>query len=57
VEAIRVRVQGRYQPTKFAAYGGNPDAKVSDVRHPGTTTEFWVPDFSSCAIIDLEAVK
>src|SRR5687767_1706951 len=56
-QAIRVRVQGRYRPAKFAAYGGNPDAKVSDVRHPGTTTEFWVPDFNTCAIIDLEAVK
>ena len=56
-QAIRVRVQGRYQPTKFAAYGSNPDAKVSDVRHPGTTTEFWVPDFNTCAIIDLEAMK
>jgi hypothetical protein len=57
VEAIRVRVQGRYQPAKFAAYGGNPEAKVSDVRHPGTTTEFWVPDFDTCAIIDLEGMK
>ena len=56
-KAIRVRVQGRYQPAKFAAYGGNPEAKVSDVRHPGTTTEFWVPDFNTCAIIDLEAMK
>jgi hypothetical protein len=27
------------------------------VRHPGTTTEFWVPDFNTCAIIDLEAMK
>jgi hypothetical protein len=57
VEAIRVRVQGRYQPVKLAAYGANPDAKVSDLRHPGTTTEFWVPDFNVCAIIDLEAMK
>jgi len=56
-QAVRVRVQGRYQPAKFAAYGGNPEAKVSDVRHPGTTTEFWVPDFNTCAIIDLEAMK
>src|SRR5262245_26252902 len=55
-QAITVRLQGRYQPAKFAAYG-NPDAKVSDVRHPGTTTEFWVPDFNTCAIIDLEAMK
>ena len=44
---------GRY----VYAYGGNPEAKVSDVRHPGTTTEFWVPDFDTCAIVDLEAVK
>ncbi len=57
VEAIRVRVQGRYQPAKFAAHGGNPAAKVSDVRHPGTTTEFWVPDFNTCAIIDLVGMK
>ena len=56
-QAIRVRLLGRYQPAKFAAYGGNPEAKVSDVRHPGTTTEFWVPDFNTCAIIDLEAMK
>jgi hypothetical protein len=56
-QGIRVRVQGRYRPAKLAAYGGNPDAKVSDVRHPGTTTEFWVPDFNTCAIIDLEAMK
>jgi hypothetical protein len=56
-QAIRVRLLGRYQPAKLAAYGGNPDAKVSDVRHPGTTTEFWVPDFNTLAIVDLEAMK
>ena len=56
-QAIRVRLQGRYQPATFAAFGGSPEAKVSDVRHPGTTTEFWVPDFNICAIIDLEAMK
>jgi hypothetical protein len=50
-------VLGRYQPAKFAGYGSSPDAKVSDVRHPGTTTEFWVPDFNTCAIVDLEAMK
>ena len=56
-QGIRVRLLGRYRPTKLAAYGGNPDANVGDVRHPGTTTEFWVPDFSTCAIVDLEAMK
>ena len=56
-QGIRVRLLGRYQPAKLAAYGGNPEAKVSDVRHPGTTTEFWVPDFNTLAIVDLEAMK
>ena len=56
-QGIRVRVQGRYQPAKLAAYGGSPGAKVTDVRHPGATTEFWVPDFTTCAIVDLEAMK
>ena len=54
-QGIRVRLQGRYQPTKLAAYGGDPAATVTDVRHPGTTTEFWVPSFNTVAIIDLEA--
>jgi hypothetical protein len=56
-QGIRVRVQGRYRPATLAGYGATPDAKVGDVRHPGTTTEFWVPDFNTCAIIDLEAMK
>jgi hypothetical protein len=56
-QAMRVRLQGRYQPAKVAAYGASPEAKVSDVRHPGTTTEFWVPDFNTLAIVDLEAMK
>src|SRR5688572_2383562 len=38
VEAIRVRVQGRYQPEKFAVFGADPEAKLGDLRHPGTTT-------------------
>ncbi len=54
-QAIRVRVMGRYQPTKFAGYGNKPDAQLSDLRNPDNTTEFWVPDFTTCAIIDLEA--
>ncbi|HEU4893451.1 MAG TPA: hypothetical protein VFT47_17975 [Vicinamibacterales bacterium] len=56
-QGIRVRLLGRYQSAKLAAYGGNPEAKVGDVRHPGTTTEFWVPDFNTLAIVDLEAMK
>lgn len=57
VEAIRVRVQGRYRPAKFAAFGASPEAKLTDLRHPGTTTEFWVPGFDTCAILDLEAMR
>ena len=56
-QGIRVRVQGRYQPEKFAGFHADPEAKVGDLRHPGTTTEFWVPHFDTCAIIDLEAMK
>jgi len=56
-QAMRVRVQGRYQPAKLAAFGANPTAALGDLRHPGTTTEFWVPDFNTCAIIDLEEMK
>ena len=56
-QAIRVRVTGRYQPAKFAAYGTKPDVKVGDQRNPDNTTEFWVPDFSTLAIVDLEALK
>jgi hypothetical protein len=56
-QAIRVRLLGRYQPTRFAAFGATPDAQLGDLRHPGMTTEFWVPDFNTCAMIDLEAMK
>ena len=56
-QGIRVRLRGRYHPAKLAAYGGTAEANVSDVRHPGTATEFWVPDFNTLAIVDLEAMK
>lgn len=56
-QAMRVRLQGRYHPEKFAAFGADSEATVGDLRHPGPTTEFWVPGFDTCAIIDLEGVK
>ena len=56
-QAIRVRLHGRYQPSKFAAYGAPPEAALSDLRHIGNTTEFWVPGFTTVAIIDLDAVS
>jgi hypothetical protein len=56
-QALRVRVLGRYKPTRFAGYGAAGDATVTDVRNPGDTTEFWVPDFAVVAIIDLERAK
>jgi hypothetical protein len=55
-EAIRVRVLGRYQPAKLAAYGVNPDAPPADLRHIGNTTEFWLPSFNTIAIVDLDAL-
>lgn len=56
-QGIRVRVQGPYRPAKFAAFGVDAEATLTDLRNPGTTTEFWVPDFDTCAIIDLEVLK
>jgi hypothetical protein len=56
-QALRVRLRGRYQPAKLAAYGAAPDAALTDLRHVGNTTEFWVPSFSTIAIIDLDAVS
>jgi hypothetical protein len=56
-QAIRVRLLGRYQLAKFAAYAAPPDAALTDLRHVGNTTEFWVPGFSTSAIIDLDAMS
>lgn len=56
-QALQVRLLGDYQPTGLAAYGAQPDASLSDVRHLDGATEFWVPDFAVCAIVDLDARK
>jgi hypothetical protein len=56
-QAVRVRVLGRYQPAGLAAYGAAPAATLTDLRNPGDSTEFWVPDFNICAIVDLNALK
>ena len=56
-QAMRVRVLGRYRPTAFAAFGAPGDAGPGDLRNAGNATEFWLPDFNLCAIIDLEKVK
>jgi hypothetical protein len=56
-QGLRVRLLGRYRPSAFAAYGAAADAKLADVENPANTTEFSVPAFSICAIIDLDAVK
>jgi hypothetical protein len=53
--SIRVRVLGRYDAIGFAAYEAEPGAKLADVEHPGNTTEFSVPGFVTCAIVDLRA--
>ena len=54
-QAMRIRLVGRYRPTRFAAHGAAEGAELGDLRHPGNTTEFWVPDFRTVAIVDLEA--
>jgi hypothetical protein len=56
LQAMRVRVLGRYQPT-LAAYGADQDAALTDIRHPENATEFWVPDFNVIAIIDLTGAQ
>ena len=56
-QSMRVRVLGRYRPAGFAAYGTAAEAQLSDVRHADNGTEFWVPDFTTYAVIDLEPVK
>jgi hypothetical protein len=56
LQAMRVRVLGRYQPT-LAAYGAEQDTALTDIRHPDTATEFWIPDFSVIAIIDLKGAQ
>jgi hypothetical protein len=54
---MRVRVRGRYRPSGFAAFGAASGATLSDLRNPGEATEFWLPDFNLCAIVDLEKVE
>ncbi len=56
-QAVRVRLVGRYQPTRFAAFGSDAKAELTDVRHVGNTTEFWVPDFTTLAIVDLNPLS
>jgi hypothetical protein len=56
-QGLRIRVLGRYTPVNFAGYGTAEGAKLADVENPGDATEFSVPAFNICAIIDLEAVK
>jgi hypothetical protein len=56
-QPIRIRLLGRYQPVKFAAYGAAEGAKLTDVENLGNATEFSVPAFTALAIIDLETVK
>jgi hypothetical protein len=48
---------GRYQPIAFGAHGAAADAKLLDVENPGHATEFSLPAFMTCAIVDLNASK
>jgi hypothetical protein len=53
-QTLRVRLLGKYRPVKFAGLGTAPGAKLTDVENPGAATEFWVPAFTTIAVIDLE---
>jgi hypothetical protein len=53
-QSLRVRLLGKYRPTKFAGFGTKADAKLTDIENPGAATEFWVPAFTTIAVIDLE---
>jgi hypothetical protein len=55
--SLRIRLAGRFQPVGVAAFGDAGDATVADVRHPGRTTEFSLPAFSTIAIVDLAALR
>jgi hypothetical protein len=53
-QTLRVRLLGKYRPVKFAAFGAKADATLTDVENPDGATEFWVPAFTTIAVIDLE---
>jgi len=50
---VRIRLLGRYEPSAFAAFGAAADARLADVEHLGSVTEFTLPGFSTIAIVDL----
>jgi hypothetical protein len=55
--AMQVRLLGTYRPVGLAAFSAPAGAKPSDIQHVDGGTEFWLPDFAVCAIIDFEVVK
>lgn len=55
-QGLQVRLLGGYKP-RIAVHGAGPGATVTDLRYPDGATEFWVPDFAVCAIIDLDAMN
>jgi hypothetical protein len=53
LQPVRVRLLGRYQPTRVAVDGGPGNAQLADIDHPGNATEFSLPPFATLAIVDL----
>jgi hypothetical protein len=51
---VRVRLLGRYQPTRFAPFGAPPGSELADVIavDGGAATEFTIPAFSTIAIVE-----
>ena len=56
-QEIRIRLRGRFRPSRFAAYAAADGAKLADVENLGKVTEFTVPAFRIVAVIDLDAMK
>ena len=57
LQPVRVRLLGRYQPTRVAVDSGPADAQLADVDHPRNATEFSVPPFATLAIVDLTRAR
>ena len=54
---VRIRVLGRYTPSSFGAFDAPPGAKLIDVDNQGNATEFSLPAFTVCALVDLKGMK
>lgn len=54
VEGVRVRVRGRYEVGRLAAFG-YAGAKPQDYLTEGDATEFTIPEMGICTVVDLKS--